>query len=110
MLVLSFDIGIKNLAYCLLDVEPVFESKLINHKILKWNIINMCETKEYTCCFEQKNKKICGNKAHFSQDNKYYCKSHSKKIGGGELKDLSIRKCHLFGKKTKCKRAGHTIR
>jgi len=104
MLVLSFDIGIKNLAYCLLNVEKKFEGKLIHHSIIKWNIINMCETKELNCNFEQKNKKICGKKAFFSKDNNnYYCKLHSKNIDG-ELKDLSIRKCHLFGKKSKCKR------
>ena len=34
MKILSFDIGIKNLSYCILDET---------YKIYDWNIVNLCE-------------------------------------------------------------------
>lgn len=37
MLILSFDVGIKNLAYCLLEYEPQKKTRLIK----KWNIVNL---------------------------------------------------------------------
>ena len=41
MKILSFDVGIKNLAYCVIEVDTK-EDK--NHKILDWDIINCAET------------------------------------------------------------------
>lgn len=63
--ILSFDVGIINLAYCLFTNE---EGKL---KILDWNIINLSD-RESTKCH-------CGLKASFIQRDKYFCKVHSKK-------------------------------
>ena len=37
MLILSFDVGIKNLAYCLLKYDPYKKTKLIK----KWDIVNL---------------------------------------------------------------------
>ena len=37
MLILSFDVGIKNLAYCLLEYDPDKKTKLIK----EWDIINL---------------------------------------------------------------------
>ena len=37
MLILSFDVGIKNLAYCLLEYEPQKKTRLIK----KWDIVNL---------------------------------------------------------------------
>lgn len=42
MLVLSFDIGIKNLAYCLLDINKN------EFSILDWNVLNCTTTKHTT--------------------------------------------------------------
>lgn len=42
MIVLSFDIGIKNLAYCLLDINKN------SFYILDWNILNCSATKQTT--------------------------------------------------------------
>jgi len=64
-LILSFDVGIINLAYCLFTKE---DNKL---KILDWDIINLTN-RESTKCF-------CGLKASFSQGDKYFCKVHAKK-------------------------------
>ena len=40
MKILSFDVGIKNLAYCIIEVETK-ENK--EHKIVDWGIINCAE-------------------------------------------------------------------
>jgi hypothetical protein len=64
-IILSFDVGIINLAYCLFTKE---NNKL---KILDWNIINLTN-RESTKCH-------CGLKASFSQGTEYFCKVHAKK-------------------------------
>ena len=64
-IILSFDVGIINLAYCLFTKE---DDKL---KILDWNIINLTNRESTKC--------ICGLKASFIQNNNYLCKVHSKK-------------------------------
>lgn len=63
--ILSFDVGIINLAYCLFTKE---NNKL---KILNWGIINLTD-RETTKCY-------CGLKAFFFQNNNHYCKVHAKK-------------------------------
>lgn len=63
--ILSFDVGIINLAYCLFTKE---NNKL---KILDWNIINLTN-RESTKCH-------CGLKASFCQGSNYFCKVHAKK-------------------------------
>ena len=78
MKILSFDIGIKNLAYCAFYVTS--ETK---KEIDSWDIINLCEEKTYTCqCLltTKKSKgKICGKQAKYQKNNVYYCKQHGKK-------------------------------
>ena len=41
MKILSFDVGIKNLAYCLFSINNCNDKML---KILKWDVINLCES------------------------------------------------------------------
>ena len=56
MKILSFDVGIKNLAYCIIEVDTK-ENK--SHKIVDWDIINCAETLlqgGLKCCV---NKKGC---------------------------------------------------
>ena len=66
MRILSFDVGIKNLAYCLL------ESKNNSFIIEKWDIINLCNEKKSECC-------ICKKKAKYEKNHICYCKLHAKK-------------------------------
>ena len=70
---LSWDIGIKNLSYCLMDDKM---------NIIDWEVIDISgENKiEHFCGVIQKNKKICNKKATFynSNDKKFYCNRHSK--------------------------------
>ena len=69
---LSFDIGIKNLAYCILTPEK---------EIIKWDIINLNEN---PICEAHLRKKCEKQSSHFIKDKQtgethYYCASHSKK-------------------------------
>jgi len=73
MKVLSFDVGIKNMAYCILQVDNS------NVEIIDWNIINlMDEVVEYKCSCSQKNGKPCSSKAKYYQNDIYYCEKHAK--------------------------------
>lgn len=70
---LAWDIGIKNLSYCMMDKEL---------NVLHWEVIDITgEVKEeHLCKVIQKNKKICNKKANFYNldDGKFYCNKHSK--------------------------------
>ena len=77
---LGWDVGIKNLAYCLINKEK---------KIIDWGIVNLSDhqsdKKKYTCCAvinsKSKNEtKVCGKMAKFEDNGKYYCKIHSKNL------------------------------
>jgi len=74
MIVLSIDVGIKNLAFCLLEKHSSSE----HFTIKKWNSINVGEKNVSTCCFIEKNK-ICNKPTKFFKEDKCYCLKHSKK-------------------------------
>lgn len=68
MRLLSIDVGIKNLAYCLLD----------KHRVSAWGVVDLVQNEEILCDDISKNKK-CGAKARFVKDSKHYCLRHAKK-------------------------------
>lgn len=72
MKILSIDVGIKNLAYCLVnyDNEKMF--------IEEWDVINICGEKNMICKELTKKNTVCLKKATFFKKEKYYCKTHSK--------------------------------
>jgi len=72
MIILSIDVGMKNLAYCL------FQTIENDYKILKWDIINLCNEKKYICKGVNKNNKFCNKSAKYFKCNNYYCKIHAK--------------------------------
>lgn len=80
MNIISFDIGIKNMAYCILLHE-----KNQNVQIKKWGILNLMETDEtntFTCnCLLKSKKKdnVCNKKAKYKKNDRYFCESHAKK-------------------------------
>ncbi|MHA2082121.1 MAG: mitochondrial RNA-splicing protein MRS1 [Candidatus Thorarchaeota archaeon] len=89
MIILSIDVGIKNLACCTFKID---EAKTFN--ILDWDVINICENeKNNLCCFSQENK--CMSLAKFSYNDKKYCKKHAKTL------DLSLPTPELNPKKIK---------
>jgi hypothetical protein len=63
--ILSFDVGIVHLAYCL------FTKENDKWKIIDWNNIDLTD-REFTKCH-------CGLKASSIYNNNYYCKVHAKK-------------------------------
>jgi hypothetical protein len=74
MKILSIDVGIKNLAFCLFDKSETSE----NFKVSKWDIVNLTEEESLTCGFIEKNV-LCNKHAKFKKDEKCYCIKHSKK-------------------------------
>lgn len=75
MKILSIDVGIKNLAFCLFDKSPSTE----HFKVTNWGIIDISEQENIVMCgFIEKNV-ICNKPAKFKKDNKCYCLKHSKK-------------------------------
>lgn len=72
---ISFDVGIKNLAYCIFDVNPE------GSKIVDWSVLNLCDTTIHptTVCSEiLKNKKSCGKQAKYRKEDVCRCEKHAK--------------------------------
>ena len=74
MKILSIDVGIKNLAFCLFHKPSGSEQ----FKISKWDVINLSQEETLTCGFTEKNI-LCNKQAKFKKDDKCYCVKHSKK-------------------------------
>lgn len=75
MKILSIDVGIKNLAYCLFYVNTA-KTKV---EIDSWDVINITdEKKTETCCGTLKNKSQCTHQSKYYYETKYYCKTHAK--------------------------------
>ena len=70
---LGWDVGVKNLAYCLMDKD---------HTILKWGLIGLSNKREYHCGSSNKNGKKCTCKAHHINPLTHvlYCNRHAKGI------------------------------
>jgi hypothetical protein len=94
--ILSFDVGIIHLAYCL------FTKENNNWKIIDWNNIDL-SNREFTKCY-------CGLKASFTHNNCYYCKVHSKKCEKLKsfeeifLPNKDLNKCNYLVKNDYCGR------
>jgi hypothetical protein len=73
--ILSIDVGIKNLAFCL------FEKQVnSNHfNITKWDIINLSQEDEIQKCQCSEKNDICNKPAKFTLNDTYFCLKHSKK-------------------------------
>ena len=68
MKLLSWDVGIRNLAFCMLEINNN------NWSIVDWGIINLVEQDNYKCTVCQKNACL-----YLPCDNLRFCKVHSKK-------------------------------
>jgi len=80
MKVISFDVGIKNMAYCVLDCT---QGEL---GIIGWGVLNLMAKQETehicSCINKPKSKKIlpstCTKKAKYTKNDLYYCDKHAK--------------------------------
>jgi hypothetical protein len=95
MKLLSIDVGIKNLSFCLFNIDTT------NKTIISWDNINLTEKETALCCFienqtasasasasknskkkskEPTNNTSCGKLAKFRHNEACYCLKHAKKI------------------------------
>jgi len=83
---ISFDIGIKNMAFCIFDMSGSLPS------IQKWDVLNLMDAVENTqplCSCHLKGKpakkgssttispKVCNKKAKYEKNGQYYCEKHA---------------------------------
>lgn len=115
MKILSFDVGIKNLAICLLKSNDnssknkleKYVSKKDNNKlnviILDWQLLDLSPTVTHKCSCKKKNStELCGLTACYKDfNNNCYCKRHAKsseylipdtKLNSNQLKRNSLKK------------------
>ena len=101
MRILSIDIGIKHLAFCLFNCDDKKD-----YKIEKWNVINLCKDKLYTCVGTNTKKKPCTRTPRYTKNNSYYCKIHAKhntlKIPPKEYKEAYLCKAKIAELKKIC--------
>ena len=90
MKILSIDVGIKNLALCLLSKSGE------NFTIANWNVVNLSQKIEFKCQEVEKTGQLCNKPAKFTKNSKCFCLKHSKKqdfqIPTQELKSSFIQK------------------
>ena len=105
-IILSFDVGVIHLSYCLLTKKEFIKSDgstKFDWDIIDWNNIDLTNRDEQKC--------FCGAKAKLSNtingDTKYYCKTHGKKV---EVNIKPFEECFKEVSKTKDKKlCGHLI-
>ena len=86
MKILSFDVGIKNLAYCILELDSE-----IKYKIHEWDIINLVINPTYKCCQKNGKKQDCTVDAKFVDgESNFYCGRHKKR--GNKVKAIKFKK------------------
>lgn len=73
MIILSIDVGIKNLAVCCFEVDC--QNKTQN--IIDWDVHDLCGQNNFKCLFETKNGKKCNKNAKYIKNDLYCCKTHA---------------------------------
>ena len=93
MPILIIDVGIKNLAFCLLD----------EYNIYKWDVVSLIENEKHNCEIETKGM-ACASDAKYTKNNKYYCLKHAKKedyiIPRNDIKSSVVKKMDIVKLKT----------
>jgi hypothetical protein len=82
MKVISFDVGIRNLAYCYFEIPDEktndYLSLVKSIKVLKWDIINLSNDDNGLICNQiNKNSKSCKSKGIYKHTTNIYCKKHA---------------------------------
>ena len=90
MRIISIDVGIKNLAYCILETVPQnANANVPTVNILQWDVLNLCgEEHLCNCALKPKGSKkktaapipmLCKKKASFQHgDTEFFCQTHAK--------------------------------
>jgi hypothetical protein len=116
MRLISFDIGIKNMAFCCFDLSGSHVS------IKEWNVLNLMEEETIketcSCLLKAKNKQsvaaLCGRNAKFKKVDKLYCEKHAKasadyKIPTKEYSQTSLNKMKVEQLRELCTKHGVAI-
>ena len=96
MKILSIDVGIKNLAFCLLCNDTYNNA----FSIKKWNVVDLSTSEEVVkkCCGKEK-KGPCSKPAKYTKNNQCFCIKHAKKekyvLPSSDLKTSYINKQKL---------------
>jgi hypothetical protein len=114
MKLISFDIGIKNMAYCIFVIDASNQTLIVQD----WGILNLMEpttisTHICTCTLKPPNKKTtaknCTHLAKYEKNGTYYCNTHAKKSKWllptkefKKLKTMSKDDLIILGQKYKC--------
>ncbi len=95
MQIISINVGIKNLAYCIIDIDTLTNNE---YKIIKWDSINLCG-EDMKCLVQTEKGTLCNKKATYSKNNIDYCLIHAKKtsymVPNKELSVPSIKKMNI---------------
>lgn len=116
MIIISWDVGVLHLAYCIMSyIDNQIE-------ILDWNEINLIENDilKLSCCGLQKENKTCGKNAtyYLEESNIGFCKIHlnqhskwwSKKKINNKFKECNYNNCdYLLKNGQKCNKKSHVI-
>ena len=85
MKVLSIDVGIKNLALCIIYLEDKKYIDTYKFNIEKLEIVNLIDDQKILCEFElsdknkNKSKILCNKPAKYIKNNCCFCKNHATK-------------------------------
>jgi len=108
--VIAWDIGLKNLSYCILqktnENEEGVDYPVDKHgySIIDWEVINLYpEEKKPVCIGLTKKKTICGKKAKMLLGSDNFCKTHAPK-GSKEVKKKKAKNKHPFEYATRIKK------
>ncbi|RYX84504.1 hypothetical protein EON73_03300, partial [bacterium] len=113
MIIISWDVGVLHLAYCIMSYT---KDSYGNNKIeiLDWREVNLIENERLilSCCGLQKKDKLCGKKACYYLEslNKGFCKTHldqhkdywSKKDIEQQFTNINETTCNVLLKNKQC--------
>lgn len=68
MYILSIDVGIKNFAVCLCEINND------SYSIIEWDVLDFSDQQNFKCC-----DNTCKNSAKYFKNENYYCLKHAKK-------------------------------
>ena len=94
MKIISIDVGIKNLAFCLLSVNKKNDN--LSFKIIKWDIINIGEETPYNCQYIN-----CNKPAKFQTNNICFCLKHSKNSTNFKIPPPDLKMSYINKQKIK---------